>query len=608
MNNSSILDDPVEELGNPPSKKARNIFSDVEKKEIKDKLKNNEYNLKPVQDDNDIMKYIVDGKTRKAVLCSVCGTLLSAKGGGSISYHRNGCVKLTSCKPFTMNQDDRKEIISKVLSSVVTNYLPAALFNNIVFLDLLQTVHNLGYKIGFDCGKNLSAKDAVVYGPSSISDIMPHRTNIRRTLDRTVAEKFPLLIDFVSKSLSGIGGALTCDMTTKLYHYVGYSIHFITPDWKLVCLPICMKEFSEKPTAENILNDAIQFLNEFSIILSELIFVSDEGSSVVAAFKRQRQIICIDHGLSTIGKRGIDPYKETKRMPIRLSPAAKAAIEEINCLVKDVKSLVQFVKRRPSINTRLSNRLILDAETRWISKLHMVIKILDMSSEDTNKLREFLTVEDPTKLQKFNLIRHKTEKLKIFVELYQPLMDSIKTLEAENKPTLYLVPIIYSKLLNYFKEEMDSSDTTKAGLAESLFKVMEYKQIDGLFSRLAEEGAQVLLGEGENSSNGISKFNSRKRQRQHCTIDLEIDEFITCSVPETDVENFSLLTWWKQNSHRFPRLSALARKYHSIPASSASIERLFSVLNMLTPDERLSLTPEALENMIKLRTLLHAFP
>jgi hypothetical protein len=39
----------------------------------------------------------------------------------------------------------------------------------------------------------------------------------------------------------------------------------------------------------------------------------------------------------------------------------------------------------------------------------------------------------------------------------------------------------------------------------------------------------------------------------------------------------NILMWWKLHAVRFPYLSRLARRYFAMPATSDSVERLFSV-------------------------------
>ena len=46
------------------------------------------------------------------------------------------------------------------------------------------------------------------------------------------------------------------------------------------------------------------------------------------------------------------------------------------------------------------------------------------------------------------------------------------------------------------------------------------------------------------------------------------------------------LMWWKQHQQEFPRLSRMARQYLSVPASSASPERLFSSVGLVKSDLR----------------------
>ena len=48
------------------------------------------------------------------------------------------------------------------------------------------------------------------------------------------------------------------------------------------------------------------------------------------------------------------------------------------------------------------------------------------------------------------------------------------------------------------------------------------------------------------------------------------------------------LKWWEQNAKKFPNLSVMARQYLGCPASSATVERLFSQVGIAFSNRRKS--------------------
>jgi hypothetical protein len=58
------------------------------------------------------------------------------------------------------------------------------------------------------------------------------------------------------------------------------------------------------------------------------------------------------------------------------------------------------------------------------------------------------------------------------------------------------------------------------------------------------------------------------------------------------------LKWWKENEARFRTISILARKYLSIPATSAPSERVFSLAGSICNRRRASLSPEHLNALV----------
>jgi hAT family C-terminal dimerisation region len=65
--------------------------------------------------------------------------------------------------------------------------------------------------------------------------------------------------------------------------------------------------------------------------------------------------------------------------------------------------------------------------------------------------------------------------------------------------------------------------------------------------------------------------------------------------------NSDPLDFWRRQEHLFPVLSKLARTYLAIPASSGSVERLFSISGALQRSRRASLTNKMIEQMLSYR-------
>jgi len=62
-----------------------------------------------------------------------------------------------------------------------------------------------------------------------------------------------------------------------------------------------------------------------------------------------------------------------------------------------------------------------------------------------------------------------------------------------------------------------------------------------------------------------------------------------------------VLSWWKKHSCIYPQLSRLAPALLSIPASSATSERIFSETGRILEARRQLLSPESLDSLVFLR-------
>ena len=62
----------------------------------------------------------------------------------------------------------------------------------------------------------------------------------------------------------------------------------------------------------------------------------------------------------------------------------------------------------------------------------------------------------------------------------------------------------------------------------------------------------------------------------------ELDEYLREAVPKEQ----DLLDWWSVNERRFPNVAKMAQQFLAVPASSVSVERLFSLAGRLYGDLR----------------------
>lgn len=75
----------------------------------------------------------------------------------------------------------------------------------------------------------------------------------------------------------------------------------------------------------------------------------------------------------------------------------------------------------------------------------------------------------------------------------------------------------------------------------------------------------------------------------------EIDKYKAEPPAPRDMPHRDVLLWWKQAEPRFPNLARMVRQYLSCPASSASVERIFSITGRLFDDLSQAMKEENLE-------------
>ena len=101
----------------------------------------------------------------------------------------------------------------------------------------------------------------------------------------------------------------------------------------------------------------------------------------------------------------------------------------------------------------------------------------------------------------------------------------------------------------------------------------------------------VLVEEVEASSQSSSSSQS----------DNEVQDYLILNRVDSTL---SPLEYWKKNETKFPLLSKLAAKYLSFPATSGSVERLFSIAGAIGRARRSRLSLENIEKILCCRDAL----
>jgi hypothetical protein len=112
-----------------------------------------------------------------------------------------------------------------------------------------------------------------------------------------------------------------------------------------------------------------------------------------------------------------------------------------------------------------------------------------------------------------------------------------------------------------------------------------------IHTKTAIQKFRQLIGDTINVDQGISQG--------QLSPDMEVIRYLAAS--KTDKDDNPVI-WWSLNEKKYPILSALARNYFAIPASSVPCEQLFSIAGNTITKTRNSLAPETAQALLCLRS------
>ncbi|CAF3896809.1 unnamed protein product [Rotaria sp. Silwood1] len=118
-----------------------------------------------------------------------------------------------------------------------------------------------------------------------------------------------------------------------------------------------------------------------------------------------------------------------------------------------------------------------------------------------------------------------------------------------------------------------------------------------LFSRFEDDNScDIEVNEGEEAGYESDEYVFNKKKPD------ELDKYMVMQIDKSLLTN-NPLDFWKIHSKTFPLLSKLAKRIHSIPATSTGVERQFSSAGLIMNQRRTNINPEQIDNILLVRSL-----
>ena len=125
----------------------------------------------------------------------------------------------------------------------------------------------------------------------------------------------------------------------------------------------------------------------------------------------------------------------------------------------------------------------------------------------------------------------------------------------------------------------------------------KFRKNEDLFSRFEEDHPL---------NNSFIKYDPCSSESDEYDFDVkqsdELDRYLTMEIDKSTVSN-DPLEFWRLQAESFPLLAQYAKHIHSIPATSASVERQFSAAGLVINDRRTNLNPQQLDNILLVRSV-----
>ncbi|MGH0147837.1 UNVERIFIED_CONTAM: hypothetical protein FKN15_073738 [Acipenser sinensis] len=409
-------------------------------------------------------------------------------------------------------------------------------------------------------------------------------------------------------------------------HYIlNYNMHSII---------VACKRFKGSNIADNIHHMYKETIACYNLAHHVSTIVTDNAANMVKAFtlpgmedlaEEEDELEAEGEGVTVTDEFDYLPYERSSRFAHTLQLVVKDGLKEAGQMHTVIAKIANFIShvRNSTTATEIpesSLKLVLANATLWNSQLKMLRSLLCLPVLDQ--------LDFPGKLTPY--------EMKIATELcdiLQPFEDTIDSVQGDKVITSSMVIICVRVLRHRLQSLGHTYDwklvaTLQAAVEKRLapyesienfrlatnldprFKLdwCTKEEVIGVRDLLSSKASAISPTPSSESSSPsppakrlkLTDFMSRRKlvpvsAPTPSTLHPEVQDYLTQATVTDDSEP---LTFWKDNRHRYSTLDKLACKYLAIPASSAPVDRLFSIAGKIFRPERCNLTDSKFDQLM----------
>ena len=454
---------------------------------------------------------------------------------------------------------------------------------------------------------------------------MPSRKHLREKLIPESAGD--VMKDLLSKLDKTENLALTLDIWTSrdMRSFIGITGHFVE-DYHLNNIMLACHRLTGSHTAENIHESYTRTVETFAVQAKVGFIVTDNAANMIKAFSLPGFDVLSDSDsdLDTVDITDQLDYLPPSRLSCfahTLQLVVKGGLKDtgqIKAVLSKAAGLVSYVHRSTAATEILQGHCKLEPAnaTRWNSQVKMlrsilrvpedIIEQLDYSGKPTKYerkvMQEVCDILQPFEEATDRVQGDKVVTASLFIVMIRGLWEELSILRETYN--CRLVSTLQASLDRRLSKYEDMPCMKLAAVLDPRFKLDwcnddEVTDVKQLLTEQLPMASTSELCRSEEPPHKRSRLLSFMKGRSSMPArESDTSDYLNepC-IPEND----DPLRFWCDNQARFLLLSRLAKKYLAIPASSAPVERLFSVAGKIFRPERCRLTDDVFEDMMLLR-------